>query len=81
MASKQISVPQLTTVDSILDYLREDLSSEVVSSTTPSAVIVSSKPTHPIKKQKKEKELANLPNGIPTNPLDTIQVLSTGRVR
>lgn len=72
-------------VDSILDYLREpSSSSEVVSSITTSSVIDSTRTNNQLKstkKQKKEKELANLMNNTSTNPREPIQLLPSGRVR
>lgn len=66
-------------VTDVYNYLREPSPSEVVSTTTTSSVIDSTKVNNRLpatKKQKKEKESANLMDDI-----QTIQKLPSGRVR
>jgi hypothetical protein len=79
MSSMQPVTSKFDSVDSVLHYLREPSPTEVVSSTTPSSVRDSTRIYHelkPIKKVKKEKELADL-----TGSKETIQKLPSGRVR
>jgi hypothetical protein len=81
MSSMNLFSSQFDSVDSALNYLREPLQPEVVSSTTTSSVVGSIKVNNGLKstkKQKKEKELANFMN---TSPTETVQILSSGRVR
>lgn len=85
MSTMKPTIPKLDSVDSIYQFLREEVPTEVVvSSTTPSTIIDPtriSSPPKSNKRQKKEK-VVRQPNYsaemISTNP---VEVLSTGRVR
>jgi len=84
MSSMQPFNSKFESVDSIVNYLREPSPPEVVSSSTTSSAIGSITINNGLKstkKQKKEKELANLMNNTSTNPREPIQLLPTGRVR
>lgn len=85
MSTMKSKMPKLDSVDSIYHFLREEVPSEVVvSSTTPSTIIdptrVSSPPRRS-KRQKKEKETRQPNYSDEMTSTNPVQILPTGRVR
>ena len=85
MSTMKPTIPKLDSVDSIYHYLKEEVPTEVVvSSTTPSTIIdptrISSPPNRN-KRQKKEKAARQPNHSVETISTNSIQVLPTGRVR
>ncbi len=84
MSSMKPFNSKFESVDSIINYLREPSPPEVVSSSTTSSAIGSITINNGLKstkKQKKEKELANVMKTTQANSEQNVQVLSSGRIR
>jgi DNA replication protein DnaD len=84
MSSMKPFNSKFESVDSIINYLREPSPPEVVSSSTTSSAIGSITINNGLKstkKQKKEKELANVMKTTQANSEQNVQVLASGRIR